>query len=53
MTRLAPHSTDAWARPHELAWNIGTTGSTRSASHSAALSAVSTPMACSSDERWL
>ena len=30
MIRSAPQATAAWARPQALAWNIGTTGSTRS-----------------------
>ena len=32
MTRSAPQATAAWARPQALAWNMGTTGSTRSSS---------------------
>ena len=42
-TRSAPVATPAWARPHTFAWNIGTTGSTTSRSHTPIASAARTP----------
>ena len=50
-TRFAPAKTAACARPHALAWNIGTTGSTTSASDTAMVSASIVAMECSTVER--
>ena len=43
MIRSAPQATAAWARPQALAWNMGTTGSTRSSSVGPSPPEVSTP----------
>ena len=50
-TRLAPAKTAACARPHALAWNIGTTGSTTSASDTPSVSASITDIECRNVER--
>ena len=47
----APAITAAWQRPQALAWNIGTTGITTSRSLTAAASATSAPIECSTVER--
>ena len=46
ITRLAPDATAAWARPHALAWNMGTTGSTTSLSRTPRQSTVMAPTVC-------
>ncbi len=51
-TSPAPVMGHANGRPHALTWNIGTTGSTVSASRIAKLSAIARPMACSTSDRW-
>ena len=53
MISVAPVATPAWARPQALAWNIGTTGSTRSDSRMPMLSAPVAAKVCSQLERWL
>ena len=53
MTRLAPAITAAYGRPQAFAWNIGTTGSTRSRSDSANTLPVQTAIECRCIERWL
>ena len=53
MTNEAPAATAAWARPHALAWNIGTTGRTRSGSPIARLPAAITPSVWRTEERWV
>ncbi len=52
MTRLAPQATAAWARPHALAWNMGTTGRMVSLSIAPRLSACMAPIVCNQVERW-
>ena len=51
ITRVAPLPTAACARPHAFAWNMGTTGSTRSRSDTARLPAATTPKVCSTVDR--
>ena len=51
ITRSAPAATAAWASPQALAWNIGTTGSTRSASRTPMPSASIAPNVCRNVER--
>ena len=46
-----PAITPACARPHALAWNIGTTGITTSRSDTATVSASIAPIECSTLER--
>ena len=46
MIRSAPDMTAAYGRPHALAWNIGTTGSTRSLSHMPKVLPRQTPIEC-------
>ena len=53
MIRSAPAATPAWASPHALAWNIGTTGRIRSDSRAPSESAVITPIVCRNVLRWL
>ena len=53
MIRSAPAATPAWARPHALAWNIGTTGRMRSDSRAPSESAVIAPIVCRNVLRWL
>ena len=43
MTRVAPVATPAWASPHALAWNIGTTGRITSRSQTPRVSAIIAP----------
>ena len=51
ITRLAPAATAAWARPHALAWNIGTTGRITSASRTPRESTVIVAIVCRNVER--
>jgi hypothetical protein len=51
MTSDAPAITAAWQSPQAFAWNIGTTGITRSRSDTAAASATIAPIECSTVER--
>ena len=53
ITKLAPDATAACARPHALAWNIGTTGKMMSLSRAPSESAVIAPNVCKYVERWL
>src|SRR5215831_7257712 len=53
ITRLAPAITAAYGRPHAFAWNIGTTGSTRSCSDMANTDPELTAIECKCIERWL
>ena len=46
MIRSAPDRTAAYGRPHALAWNIGTTGSTRSLSQTPRVLPMQTPIEC-------
>jgi hypothetical protein len=46
ITSFAPQATAAWARPHALAWNIGTTGRIVSRSDAPSESAVSAHIVC-------
>ena len=46
ITRLAPVATATWARPHALAWNMGTTGRMVSVSEAPMASLAMTPMVC-------
>ncbi len=52
-TMAAPPAGPAWARPHALAWNIGTTGMTTSVSAIPNTLGCTTAMVCSTVERWL
>ena len=49
----APDATAACARPHALAWNIGTTGKMMSLSRAPKLSTVIAPKVCRYVLRWL
>ena len=49
----APVATAACARPHALAWNIGTTGKITSDSQAARLSTIIAAIVCMNVERWL
>ena len=51
MTIVAPAMAHAYGKPHAFAWNIGTTGSTRSLCLIATLSARHLPSACRMFER--
>ena len=51
ITRSAPTKVDACGSPQAFAWNIGTTGSTRSAFEIAIASARQEASACSTFER--
>ena len=53
MTSDAPAATAAWARPQALAWNIGTTGSTRSGSSMPIVPATITPRVWRNELRWV
>ena len=53
MIEVAPAITAAYGSPQALAWNIGTTGSTRSRSDSAKTLPVQTAIECRYAERWL
>ena len=53
ITRFAPDATAACARPHALAWNIGTTGRMVSLSRAPSESTVIAPKVCRNVERWL
>ena len=53
ITNVAPLATPACARPHELAWNIGTTGNNTSDSLTPIESAIMQPMVCRYVLRWL
>ncbi len=53
ITSDAPAATAAWASPQALAWNIGTTGITTSASRTASESTVIAPNVCRNVLRWL
>ena len=53
MINEAPVATAACARPHALAWNIGTTGKITSDSQVARLSTIIAPIVCMNVERWL
>ncbi|CAB4661053.1 unannotated protein [freshwater metagenome] len=44
--KSAPVATPACARPHEFAWNIGTTGNKMSDSHTPTESATIAPIVC-------
>ena len=53
ITNDAPEATAACARPHALAWNIGTTGKITSLSRAPKLSTVIAPNVCRYVLRWL
>ena len=53
ITKLAPDATAACARPHALAWNIGTTGRITSDSRAPRLSAIIAAIVCRNVDRWL
>jgi hypothetical protein len=53
ITILAPTITPACARPHALAWNIGTTGSTASLGPRPTEAAEVATIECRNVERWL
>jgi len=53
MTKFAPAITVECARPHALAWNIGTIGRIVSRSLTASVSASMHAMPCRICERWL
>jgi hypothetical protein len=52
ITSDAPHATAAWASPHALAWNMGTTGRITSDSRAPSESTVIAPMVCKKVLRW-
>ena len=52
-TSVAPLATPAWARPHALAWNIGTTGRITSDSRAPSESAIIAPIVCKKVLRWV
>ena len=49
----APASTAAYGRPQAFAWNMGTTGSTRSASDRPNTLPMQTAIECRCMDRWL
>ena len=51
ITSVAPEATAAWASPHALAWNIGTTGRITSDSRAPSESAVIAPIVCRNVDR--
>ena len=53
ITNDAPARNAAYGRPQAFAWNIGTTGRTRSASRRENVEVVSAAFECSHIERWL
>ncbi len=53
MIMLAPAMSAAYGRPQALAWNIGTTGRTRSRSDIANTDPVLTAIECRCMDRWL
>ena len=53
MTRSAPAYIAAYGSPQAFAWNIGTTGSTRSCSDSPKTLPVHTAIECRYADRWL